>query len=310
MRTFAVSFFDQSYFQPKRITNMADKNSFWNSNYIGLTLKNLFKAAIVVVILIVGVMVFIHFETKHGKTRTVPELKGLQVDKAISLLQDNNLTAEVVDSLYLRDQPLGAIIEQNPAPNSVVKPNRRIYLIINSQTIQQKNVPNVIDMSLRQAEAMLMSNGFSIEKVEYVSSAYKDLVLEIKHNGKNISQGSKLSDGSAITIVAGSGFGSIDSNFPNVVGMDINSAITIINSYNYTLGTVHYETPPNGNELEYIVYKQFPTNEQDSINQIDIWLSINQAVIDRELNSPERGIKNKPKQTKKQQKIEDIEEFF
>lgn len=290
---------------------MDNKNNFWNNNYFGLALKNGLIAAIIVIVMIVGVLIFIHYKTNHGETRTIPELKGLQVSEAVSRLQENDLIAEIIDSLYLRNEPLGSIIEQNPAANTIVKPNRHVYLIINSQTVQQKSVPHVIDMSLRQAEAMLASSGFVISRVEYASSAYKDLVLEIKHNGKSINRGEKLADGSAITIVAGSGFGSSDSDFPYVVGMDLNSATTIINSYNHILGTVHYDIPPSGNEQQYIVYKQFPTVEIDSIREIDIWLSIDQSAhrdTDNALRPTER--QNDTEKKKEQKKVEDIEEFF
>lgn len=100
------------------------------------------------------------------------------------MLNNHGLYSVVIDSVFVRDKKLGTIIEQIPAVNSAVKTKRPIYLIINSRQVRQIPVPDVNDVSFRQADAMLKSNWQNVSSVEYSPSEYKDLVIAIKYRGQ------------------------------------------------------------------------------------------------------------------------------
>ena len=116
----------------------------------------------------------------------IPDLKGSYVEEAEVMLAKQGLFPQVIDSVYVRDKKLGTIIEQIPPANSTIKRNRPVYLIINSRQIRQVPLPDVNDVSYRQADAMLKSIGLNVSNVEYTPSEYKDLVIDVKYRGRSI----------------------------------------------------------------------------------------------------------------------------
>ncbi len=51
----------------------------------------------------------------------------MQIEKAMDLLKDQGLQYKI-DSVYVRDEPPGAVVEQDPDAGTNVKLNRTIYL--------------------------------------------------------------------------------------------------------------------------------------------------------------------------------------
>ncbi len=293
---------------------MSNKKKFFNNNYFGLALKNIFIASIVIAILIVGSLTFIHFYTKHGSMRTVPKIKGENIEKGIELLKNSDLKAEIIDSVYLRNYALGEIVEQNPIPSTIVKPGRKVYLIVNSQTVKKIKVPNVIDMSLRQAKAFLLSLGFRIERVDYGSSAYRNLIIGLKYKNQTLEPETKIPDQSKIVLVAGNGLENEKNGFPYIVGLDYKTAILIIQSSQYVVGNLFFDTPPMGDRTKYTVYKQSPevADNLQKNQSIDLWLSKptqSSTTLNPENKENKDSLVNSaPKQEKIE--VEDIEDFF
>ena len=239
---------------------MGKRNDFLNNTYTGYALKNILIATGIVVGLILITLLIINIYTNHGHSEKVPNLRGITLEEATLMLDRHNLKGEIIDSVYLKDKKLGTIIEQNPAPNSIVKPGRSIYLIINSKSVRKITLPDVRDVSLRQAEAMIKSLGINIATVQYAPSEYRDLILDIKFKGQTLLPGSKIPEGSSVVLIAGDGYGgsTSSSGVPSLKGLDLAAATTIINASSFTVGGVIYDVTPNGDESKYIIYQQRP----------------------------------------------------
>ena len=280
-----------------------EKNSFWNNNIFGYTLKNLLIAIAVFIGLVWFTLIMIDFYTNHGDTHKVPGVKGVNVEQAMDMLSRLDLKAVVIDSVYVKDKKLGTVIEQNPVEGSVVKPGRPIYLVVNSRSVRLIALPSVTDISIRQAEATLMSIGIKVSSIQYAPSEYKDLVLEVKYRGQSIIQGAKIPEGSSVVLVAGNGYGASATAVPSVLGMNLSAATDIISASSFVPGGVIYDIEPNGDEELYLIYDQRPA-PGDSVasgSTINLWLSKDPA-------------KKAPPKVKKQQveeeKVQDIEDFF
>ena len=280
-----------------------EKKSFWNDNILGYFIKNTLIAITIVVGLVWATLIMIDFYTNHGKTEKVPDLKGLSMEQAVEMLDRNGLKFEIIDSVFVKDKKLGTIIEQTPTPNTLVKPGRAIYLIINSSQVRQVTIPAITDVSVRQAEAMLKSLGINVSTVEYAPSDYKDLVIDIKYRGQSVVPGTRIPDGSSVILVAGNGYGGSAVLVPSITGMDLTSASQIVNSSSFILGGLIYDVEPNGDEDSYIIYHQRP-EAGDSIpagSRIDVWLSKDRTMMNKEF----------PKEKKtEEEKVQDIEDFF
>ncbi|MFV0391710.1 MAG: PASTA domain-containing protein [Paludibacteraceae bacterium] len=288
---------------------MENKTSFWNNTLFGFAIKNFFIAGIIVLVLTLFVLIFLKFYTHHGQSETVPDIKNSTIEEASLMLERHNLTYEIIDSVFVRDKKLGTVIEQNPAPNTIVKPKRTVYLIINSKAVRQLALPNLRDISLRQAEAMAKSLGITVSNIHYAPSEYKDLVLDVKYKGQSLLPGSKIPEGSSIVLVAGNGVGQlVDGLTPGLVGLDLTAATNLLASTDYLLGGVIYDEVPDNNEAEYQIFRQMPAAGEPIApgTIIDVWLSKDPVQANNDFVQPRQPAQKGGKK----EKTKDIEEFF
>lgn len=150
-------------------------------------------------------MLFLDVFTEHGTYKVVPDVKGQQFSQAKETIESNGFRWEISDSIYNDTFAPGCVMEQTPKENTKVKSNRTIYVVINAFTPRLVNLPNVCDMSERQAIAKLQEVGLRNIVVETVDSPYKGLVLECKFNGLAIAPGKKIPSSSNITLYVGDG---------------------------------------------------------------------------------------------------------
>ena len=168
-------------------------------------LKNLLLIVASGVILLFVTLLLLNLYTRHNRSVDVPQVKGLQLKEAMVLLKSEGLKFVVVDSIYDRNAVPGAIIEQVPSANSRTKEGREIYLSIYSTNPPELAIPNLVDYSYRQAEALLTSMGFEQITVEEVPSEYKGLVRAVQYRGKALQPEEKVPSGSPLTMIVGSG---------------------------------------------------------------------------------------------------------
>src|SRR5665647_3519447 len=217
-----------------------DIKRFWKETFAGFVLKNVLIAISIVVALTWIALICMDYYTHHGDYQVVPDLRGSYVEEAEQILAKQGLFVKVIDSVYVRNKKLGTIIDQIPAPNSNVKNNRAIYLIINSRQVRQVTLPDVSDVSYRQADAMLQSIGLVIGSVEYAPSDYKDLVMKVKYNDRSILAGTRIPEGSSVVLVVGNGLGAAASVVPAIKGLGMEDATAGILSAQLVVGAVEY----------------------------------------------------------------------
>ena len=66
-------------------------------------------------------------------------------------------------------------------------------------------VPNMIDLSLRQATALLESRGLSVGTITYRPDRFHNVVLDQTYRGLRIAPGEKVRKGSYINLVVSRG---------------------------------------------------------------------------------------------------------
>ena len=207
-------------------------------------LKTLGVHFVVILLTIVGLFTLVSFilnsYTRHGEYLSVPDLSGLQIDDAIHLLTEKKLRYAISDSLYFEGKPKLSILEQNPAAKSKVKEGRVIYLTINSNSVPMVVLPNLLDVSLRQAEAMLSAVGLKMGKLIYKPDIAKDVVLGMQLYNASINAGQKISKGSTIDLVLGNGLEGESIPLPNLIGLTLQEANNLLASSSLSLGSVVY----------------------------------------------------------------------
>jgi eukaryotic-like serine/threonine-protein kinase len=254
---------------------------FWKETIGGFVLKHVLIAAGILVVLSTAALFAVDFYTHHGQYEVIPDLRGSYLEEAEVILAKKGLYLQVIDSVYVRNKKFGTIIDQIPEPNSTVKSNRPVYLIINSRKVGQVNLPEINDVSLRQAEAMLQSVGLNVESVEYASSEFKDLVIDVKYHGNSIASGARISEGAAVVLVVGTGGGASETRVPALKGMGLEDATIKASAASFSIGVVEYDVPPSGNEAKYVIYRQRPAagSPLPSGNKINVYLSTDKSRV-------------------------------
>ena len=165
-----------------------------------------FVSAIIVFCMIVFlVLKGLNVYTQHNKAIVIPDVKGLLMEDASSFLNANGLRYTVVDSVYSKEVKPGAIWEIFPAIGSKVKQGRFLYITINSHTVQMAAIPDIKDISLRQGEAQLNARGFKSVEIQYVQGRYRDLIIGIELQGRELDPGEMIPLTSALILKVGDG---------------------------------------------------------------------------------------------------------
>lgn len=170
-----------------------------------LILTNVLLMGVATLVIVALINVFLGWWTGHGDVRTVPAVKNMTLANATGILAGCDLEVEVADSVYSEAYRPGAVTEQFPEAGSTVKPGRTVYLTLNATTPPQIPVPNLVGISLRQAQAALRSLGFTDIREVRVPSDYKDLVIAVKSMGVSLRAGTKLPASATIVIEVGEG---------------------------------------------------------------------------------------------------------
>ena len=237
---------------------MKNLNFFNKSDYKFLGI-NLFLAIVVVIIILVCLIAYLRRYTQHGIEVEVPNIRGLVIEEAETLIGEQELRLVVIDSTYSDKVPFGTIVEQDPKPNSHAKHGRAVYVTINATTKRQVVMPNLQDISYRQAETTLRGLGLRVDSVyDYEPSMYRDLVLDVKCNGVSVPPGEKLAVGSKVRLVVGFGRGTEQVEVPNVIGMSPIDARRMLLSHRLTVGAVTCDEAVEEDGAPLFVYQQLP----------------------------------------------------
>ncbi|MGP1992687.1 PASTA domain-containing protein [Zobellia laminariae] len=144
--------------------------------------------------------------TNHGEFVEVPDFGKMSVPDMRKAAEEAKLRYEVLDSANFNpDYPRFSIIEQTPPAGNKVKENRKIYFTVNPSGYKKVSVPNIIQVTQRNAESMLRAVGLDVQRVTYIDQLGKDMVYYIKYKGKQIKPGDKLPKTSKVELVCGNG---------------------------------------------------------------------------------------------------------
>lgn len=255
---------------------------------------NILIAAGVAVVLFVSVVIWLRHYTLHGKEVTIPQVTGMTQEEAEIVLRGSGLYLVVVDSTYSDKAPLGTVVEQTPPALSHAKPDRPVYVVMNARTKQLIPLPELHDVSYRQAEATLRSIGLRVAKVEYEPSLYPDNVLDVRAGGLSLNEGTRLLEGSGVTLVVGRRQGNSMVSVPSLLGMSLAQARSTLLKMGLTIGAYQYDVEPTPETLErYIIYQQSPTEgatlQEGSTVNIRLTTDIERAIIS---DTPQKSDEN------------------
>jgi eukaryotic-like serine/threonine-protein kinase len=242
--------------------------------------QNAIAAVGITIILVIVTMLFLRIYTDHGDSVTIPDLKGKTGEEAAAILDDLDLRYQIRDSVYSTEVGPGTVLDQYPKYGMKVKEKRTIFITICALSQVKIPMPQLTDISYRQAINLIESSGLIAGKVEYKASEFPNLVLEQKTMGRNIRVGEMIPKGSVIDLVLGSDSNGETSEVPTLFGRNLSEGKLILGEAFLSVGIINYDEGYSQDELDAkgVIWKQNPDPaeifEIARGTSIDIWLTL------------------------------------
>lgn len=241
------------------------------------------QTAIAIVIL-VSIYWGLNSYTYHGESIEVPDFSYMTFEEAQHTAELHDLKVVLSDSVHFNNKPKGVVVSQTPEPKSKVKPKRTIYLIINGLETEKVTMPDLRDISLRQATADAELFGLRIGKLTYVPDISTTVIKQL-YNGKEIAPQTRIPKGSIIDLEVGKGENNEKTNIICLVGKTFDEAKSLLSSASLNLGLVTTDATiksPNDSSKAFI-WKQTPScNYQSPIllgSYIDVWITLDKDLL-------------------------------
>jgi beta-lactam-binding protein with PASTA domain len=260
---------------------------FLSSKYV---LKNLgIILGIFVLIFLLLFFILIPGYTRHGEEVKIIDITNLTVEQATKTLKGLGLKIIVADSSYQDKKSPGIILEQAPSAGSRVKPNRSVYVTVNSSQPPVVSIyyNQVIGQHLNQVSRKLKSMDLKIGELKYVPGKAQNTIAAISLDNKLLfkevdgNKGEKVPTdaqqiprGSTVNLVLYQGDEAEPKAVPNMICASYEEAMLLIMGNEFYIGTVHVDPSVKKDTLAAFVVKQSPRPSETASmgTSIEIWL--------------------------------------
>lgn len=161
----------------------------------------------------------------------------VRIEDAFELCKQCKLQLDIKDKKHDNNIPEGCIITQDPPPDTIVKANRvlEVILSLGAKTI---DCPDITGKDVRDVAFTIQKEGFLIGKKSYVFSETvpSDTVISQTPEG-----GKPAPKGAQIDLLISQGKANTSVKVPNLVGRRIESAKIVLSKINLETGKIGYE---------------------------------------------------------------------
>lgn len=247
--------------------------SFKTNTLGGLLVHLVLAATLIIVLSLVYFYAYLPHVTNHGESITVPSVEGLPIAKVEEFLANHDLRYEVNDSSYSDDYPPLTVLKQYPAAGAKVKENRKIFVSVNRKNPPTVKMPDLIDGSLTNAEAVLRGSELKRGKIRLVRGPFLNVVKEMQIDGNKVVPGVLIPKGTVVDLVVMDG-GSNKLPAPNVLGFSFEDAKFNILGSNLNVGDVTLVGGRDTTGLNPVILKQEPTPGEEIMvgDVLDLWI--------------------------------------
>jgi len=189
---------------------------------------------------------------RSGATETVPNVAGMKLEDAEKHLEQLGFTPHKADERFDQRYPKGTVVLQNPPPEAVVKPGRRVYLTISSGE-QLVEVPSIRSRPVRDARFTLERQGLSMGSIAYeLSSLYpENTIIE-----QGVPPGNEVPRGTAINVIVSRGSEADKVMVPELVGKSLSEAQRLLHQRGLRVGNITHQ--PIRDLLPNTIVQQYP----------------------------------------------------
>jgi len=230
-------------------------------------------AMVLTLVIFWGIFKFLAIFTRHGEVYLVPNFSGQTFQELEQKGFNQYFDLMVIDSVYdVRHAP-GSIVMQNPLPGAKVKKGRHVYLTIVAKMPEMVEMPDLRNLSLRQALVLLEGKGLNVKNLQYVDYFAKNAVMEQLLDSEPVETGTKIRKGTAIGLVVGKGNHPTPVPLPFLIGKKMKEAHAALYYSSLNVGQEYFL---DGNDTTHArVYKMEPAFDSHSLldmgSPVNIW---------------------------------------
>lgn len=174
--------------------------------------------------------------TNYDEGLTVPDVSKVSLEEAQKRLTSYGLRYKVAERRSNTAYPADYVIDQTPTPAEIVKPNRKIYLTVNTVENPTVEVPDVVDLSYRNARIQLQNYGLQVGTVSYESSRFKNRVLR-----QSVSAEQEVPKGTVVDLAVSDGLGEKMVEIPNITGLRLSEAQQKLQEVGLRVGEIRFQ---------------------------------------------------------------------
>lgn len=198
--------------------------------------------------------------TNYDEGLTVPDVSQISLQEAQERLTSYGLRFEVAERRSNTAYPADYVIDQTPSAAEIVKPNRKIYLTVNTESNPTVKVPDVVDLSYRNAKIQLQNYGLQVGTVSYESSRFKNSVLR-----QSVPAGKVVPKGTIVDLAVSDGLGEKMVQVPEIKGLRLSKAQQKLQQVGLRVGEIRFQ--PSKDVDPNVILDYEPKEEEVVIGQ-------------------------------------------
>lgn len=210
--------------------------------------------------------------TRHDEVLIVPDFVG---ENYYDVTERYSETFRFVlsDSIYKDGAEGGSIVQQDPLPGSKVKQGRRMYCVVVASNPEMTVMPNLRNLSLRQALVLLQKSGLRIKSLDYVDFFAQNAVIEQYDDNDIINPGTPIAKGAWISLKVGNGNNNAKTVFPNIIGVYYKDVRKVLANASLNASNEHFASSDDMRHMR--VYRTEPAFEHNLMvplgQKVTIW---------------------------------------
>jgi len=230
-------------------------------------------AIVLAIVLLWAALYSLNIFTRHGEVYIVPDFSGLTVAELEEQNYDDFFDLRVIDSIYDKNAGKGSIIQQHPLAGSKVKQGRHIFLTIVSEMPETVIMPNLKNLSLRQALVTLESMELPVGSLDYVNYFARNAVVDQTIDGEPIEPGTEILKGTSIDLAVGKGDLHISVAIPILIALKKSDVKKALHYAYLNVGREYFLDSSDSSHLR--AYKTDPDPFSDESlklgEKVDVW---------------------------------------
>lgn len=177
--------------------------------------------------------------TRHGEVYIVPEFFGEDHQEIIERYNEQ-FRFIISDSIYKVGVEPGAILQQDPLPGAKVKQGRNVYFIVVARQPEKVLMPNLLNLSIRQALVTIESSGLIVSNISFTDHFARNAVVAQQIEGEPVEPGTLIFRGSEIDLILGDGGDVFNVPFPMIYGKKPKEARDLLHHSTLNVGNENF----------------------------------------------------------------------